>query len=76
MRDVGVGVDVDVGDAQGASKRARRKPAGPLHCQAPGCGVDLNEEKPYFKRHQICPAHMKGAPVVVEGGAKVCVCVR
>lgn len=35
--------------------------------QVDGCGEDLSELKPYFKRSKICPSH-QASPTVLLGG--------
>jgi hypothetical protein len=38
-----------------------------LPLQVDGCGEDLSELKPYFRRSKICPSH-QAAPTVLLGG--------
>ncbi len=51
------------GCAQQRGQKRSAVCALPLKCVAEHCEVDLNGFKPFFRRHQVCPQHMKvGGP--------------
>ncbi|VFQ81645.1 unnamed protein product [Cuscuta campestris] len=38
-----------------------------LFCQVEGCGTDMNNVKPYHRRHKVCEVHAKAPSVLING---------
>ncbi|XP_038888920.1 squamosa promoter-binding protein 1-like [Benincasa hispida] len=51
----------------GSGKKAAGGSGGMRCCQAEKCVADLNEAKPYHRRHKVCEVHAKSQVVLVGG---------